>query len=312
LLVCAGAAIAQEQYPTRPIEVVTQYPPGGIADTSFRAIEPFLSKRLGVPLVIINKSGAGGSIATEYVKRARADGYTVLNGANTPMTTARAMNPNLPYAISDFVSLGLYSVDPNIVISSRAAPWTNFAEFLVYAKAHPGELSYGDGGLGGGGFFTIEIIKQARGLDIQPVHYRGTGMLKTEMLGGHIPLGSGGVGALGSLVAANQARGLAITSERRLADLPQVPTLFELGIPDAAVSPSMALFVPLGTPPDVIMLLSTALADVMRNPDALAALEKSRMIPEYQDGPTTMRMYEAEYEQARKIVEKLHLNTEKR
>lgn len=312
LMACGRPAIAQERYPARPIEVVTQYPPGGIADTSFRAIEPFLSKRLGVPLVIINKSGAGGAIATEYVKRARPDGYTILNGANTPLTTARAMNPNLPYAISDFVGIGLYSVDPNIVISNRTAPWTNFAEFVQYAKAHPGELSYGDGGLGGGGFFTMEIIKQARGLDIQPIHYRGTGMLKTEMLGGHILLGSGGLGALGSLVAANQASGLAITTQRRVGDLPQVPTLVELGIPDAAVSPSMALFVPAGTRPDVIMILSTALADVMRNPDAPAALERSRMIPDYQDGPTTMRMYEAEYEQARKIVEKLQLTPEQR
>ena len=99
---------------------------------------------------------------------------------------------------------------------------------------------------------------------------------------------------------------------RRVGDLPQVPTLVELGIPDAAVSPSMALFVPAGTRPDVIMILSTALADVMRNPDAPAALERSRMIPDYQDGPTTMRMYEAEYEQARKIVEKLQLTPEQR
>jgi tripartite-type tricarboxylate transporter receptor subunit TctC len=301
------AGSAQEQYPLRPIEVVTQYPPGGIADTSFRAIEPFLSKRLGVPLVVINKSGAGGSIATEYAKRAKADGYTILNGANTPLTTARATNKKLTYSISDFIALGLYSVDPTILVSRRDAPWKNFDEFIAYARARSGELSYGDGGLGGGGFFTMEIIKQARGLDVQAVHYRGSGILKTEILGGHIPLASGGVGALGSLVEDGQAIGLATTAQRRLPGLPDVPTLSELGIPEAAISPSMALFVPRDTPEHVVTILSNALADVMRDPNALAALKSSGMVPEYQDGLTTARLYQAEYEQSKKIAEKLNL-----
>jgi tripartite-type tricarboxylate transporter receptor subunit TctC len=310
-VLCALPASAQDKYPSRPIEIVTQYPPGGIADTSFRAIEPFLSRRLGVPLVVINKSGAGGSIATDYVKRARPDGYTILNGANTPLTTARAMNPKIDYSISDFSALGLYSVDPNIVVSSRQDNrWHNFEGFIAYTKAHPGELSYGDGGLGGGGFFTMEIIKQAQGLKIEAVHYRGSAVLKTEILGGHIPLASGGVGALGPLVAGNQAVGLATTAKRRLRDLPDVPTLFELDIPDAAVSPSMALFAPRNTPPEITSILSSALADVMKQPDTLEALERSGMIPEYQDGPTTSSMYEEEYKQSRKIVEKLNLTTD--
>lgn len=221
------------------------------------------------------------------------------------------MNAKIDYSISDFIALGLYSIDPLIIVSSRQdARWNNFESFVAYAKAHPGELSYGDGGLGGGGFFAMEIVKQARGLEIQAIHYRGSAILKTEILGGHIPLASGGVGALGPIVSAGQAVGLATTATRRLHDLPQVPTLIELGIPDAAVSPSMALFVPRNAPQDVVMTLSSALADVMRSSDALQALEKSGMIPEYQDGPATAHMYEAEYQQARKIVETLNLAAE--
>ncbi len=305
--VLPATATAQEKYPTRSIEVVTQYPPGGIADTSIRAIQPFLSKRLGVTLVIVNKPGAGGIIATEYVKHAAADGYTVLNGADTPFTTARATNSKIPYSISDFVALGLYAVDPTVIISRANSPWKNFAELVRYAKANPGKLNYGDGGLGGGGFFTMEIVKQARDLTIQSVHFKGSAPLATQVLGGHIDLASGGRGALAPLVTGGLAIGLATTANERLPEMPDVPTLSELGIPDAAISPSMALFVPKATPANIIKTLSEALADVMRDPQAIAALKRAGIVPEYHDGATTTRMYEAEFANSRKIAEQLNL-----
>lgn len=308
MMVCAAAvARADASFPAHSIEVVTQYPPGGIADTSFRAIQPFLSKELGVPLVVLNKAGAGGIIATEYVKHSAPDGYTILNGANTPFTTARAVNNQITYSISDFAALGFYAIDPTVVISGKGVPWKTFDQFVSYAKSHPGKLNYGDGGLGGGGFFTMEIIKRAKGLRIEAIHYKGSGALKTEILGGHIQLASGGRGALASLVSSGYALGLATTANARLPEIPDVPTLKELGIPDAAISPSMALFVVKGTPDGVVKKLSVALAKVMTNPKALAALRRSGMIPEYHDGPTTAQMYEAEYQRVRKIAQSLNL-----
>ena len=305
LLSAALTAVAQEKFPSRPLEVITQYPPGGIADTSFRAIQPFLAKELGISLVASNKPGAGGSIASEYVKRSRPDGYTLLNGANTPFTTARATNPKLTFTSADFIPIGMYSLDPSVIVSRRDARWKNLKEFIAYVKANPGKVSFGDGGIGGGGHFTMETLKQAHGLDMQAVHFQGSGPLKTALLGGHIDVVCGGIGGFVPQIQSGELIGLATTSEKRNPKVPGVPTLHEEGIPEAAFSPSMGLYVPAGTPDNVVAVLSDALARVMRTPEALAALENAGMLPIYQPGPATAKVLEAEYKWASAIADRL-------
>jgi tripartite-type tricarboxylate transporter receptor subunit TctC len=307
VLLSVGIEGAQAQaYPSRPIEVINQYPPGGIADNSLRAIQNLMMKELGATLVPVTKAGAGGAIATDFVKKAPPDGYTVLNGANPPMTTARALNPNITYKISDFIVIGRYSLDPSVIVSKRNAPWKNFDEFIAYAKANPGKLSYGNGGMGGAGHFQTEMLKQQYGLSMEPIHYQGSGAVKAAILGGHVDVVVGNFSSFASnLPPSGDLLGLVSSASRRHATVPDMPLLSEKGAGNAALSSYMMLLVPAGTPQPVVATLSKALAAVMRNPEAAAALERVGMVVDYADGPSATRALEDEYARATAIAGKI-------
>ncbi len=293
---------AQDKYPARPIEVVNQYPPGGAADTSFRAIQPYLMRELGVPLVVVTKAGAGGEIGANYVKVAAPDGYTVLNAGNASLTTARATNPDITYKISDFVVIGRYSIDPSIIVAKRGASWKTLDQFIAYAKANPGKVTYGNGGSGGAGHIMTEIFRHALGISMEAVPFKGSGPLKTAILGGHIDLATGNFSTFLSSVEAGQVIPLVTSLPRRYPGLPDVPTLAEAGVPQAALDTYMSLMVPNGTPAPIIARLSAALERVMNNPEAIGQLEKVKLVPGYLDGPATVQVLEKEYEKAMDTV----------
>lgn len=304
--VVAAPAVAQDPYPARTIEFITPYPPGGISDNSFRAIEPFLVKELGGSLVNINKVGAGGQVAAEYVARAPADGYTILNGANPIFTSARAMRgEELSVKPEDFIAIGTYTLDPTILVVSKDAPFKTMDELVAYAKDHPGELSAGDGGIGGAGHFTMEALKLTNDVDITIAHFQGAAALKPQVLGGHVSMVLAGTSTFLPLIESGDLIPIAITSKHP--DLPDVPTVAELNAPDAAFHPTQAFYVAKGTPQPIVDTLAAALSSVMKNPDAQAAVRKAGLLAQYADGAATDAANQEGYERSLKIVTTLGL-----
>ena len=307
IVVASGDAHADDKFPSRPVEIVVAYPPGGIADTSVRIIQPGLAKALGASVAIVNKPGASGAIATEHVKRSRPDGYTVLAPTNAPFTTTIVTMKNVGYRLADFATIGGFATDPTVIVSKSSNPWRTLDELVAHAKKNPGTLNYGTGGAAGIGFFAMEMVKEAYGVDMVAVHFQGSGPLKNALLGGHVPLATGNFLSFAPLIKSGDAIPLVLTSSARHRDAPSTPTLQEKGFAGFSIDVSNGLFVPRETPAPVVEALSRALATTMRDPAIVAALEKAGLVARYQDGAAYTRALEAEVERLKAVADRLKL-----
>ncbi len=157
---------AQVLYPTRPIEFVIPFAPGGPTDTAIRIVQPQLSANLGVPLVLVNKAGGGGALGMDAVAKAKPDGYTLAATVRSTVTILPATQPDITYKISDFAVVGSYVVDSQVILVKAGAPWKTLEDLIDHAKKNPGKLSYGSAGLGTNSFFTMELLKLTYGLDM--------------------------------------------------------------------------------------------------------------------------------------------------
>src|SRR2546425_11233456 len=155
LLGASGPARAQALYPTRPIECVIPFAPGGPTDTAIRIIQPQLSANLGVPLVLVNKAGGGGALGMDAVAKAKPDGYALAATVRSTVTILPATQPDVTYKLSDFAVIGAYAVDSQVVLVKSGSPWKTLEELVEFAKKNPGKLSYGTAGLGTNSFFTM-------------------------------------------------------------------------------------------------------------------------------------------------------------
>ncbi|MEM2958574.1 MAG: tripartite tricarboxylate transporter substrate binding protein [Candidatus Jordarchaeaceae archaeon] len=295
----------EEKYPSRQIELIVNFPPGGPLDTSTRIIHPHLQKVLGVPLIITTKGGAAGALGADFVAKAKPDGYTVLATANSAMTIAPNVNPQITYKYTDFAPICTFSADPGVITSKAGAPWKNLEELVVYAKKNPGKLNYGSPGMGTVAFFAMEIFKLSYGLDIVPVHFQGTGPVKNAILGGHVDLASSGFGSLAPLIKDGSIIPLVTTAQKRIVDFPEVPTMAEKGFPEASLNIWCGLFVPKNCPKIVVERLGQAMDKVMKDPNVINQLNKAGMTPDYRDSRATFSLVEQEFATVKKLVEKM-------
>src|SRR5438876_3850997 len=189
-LVGVAPSGAQVLYPTRPIEFVIPFAPGGPTDTAIRIIQPQLSANLGVPLVLVNKAGGGGALGMDAVAKAKPDGYTLAATVRSTVTILPATQPDITYKISDFAVVGSYVVDSQVILVKAGAPWKTLEDLIDHAKKNPGKLSYGSAGLGTNSFFTMELLKLTYGLDMTHVPFGGSGPVKNALLGGHVQVGA--------------------------------------------------------------------------------------------------------------------------
>jgi len=190
VLVGSAPADAQTPYPTRPIECVIPFAPGGPTDTAIRIIQPQLSANLGVPLVLVNKAGGGGALGMDAVAKAKPDGYTLAATVRSTVTILPATQPDVTYKLSDFAIVGAFAVDSQVVLVKAGSPWKTLEELVEFAKKNPGKLSYGTAGLGTNSFFTMELLKLTYGLDMTHVPFGGSGPVKNAVLGGHVQVGA--------------------------------------------------------------------------------------------------------------------------
>lgn len=294
-----------QQYPAREIEFVVSFPAGGPADTAARIIGPKMSSILGVPVVVVNKTGGGGATGADYAAKAKPDGYVVYASTNSVLTISPWILKNLPYKTTDFAPIGAYASDFGAITVKAGGPVKTLDEFVEYAKKNQGKLSYGSAGLGTVSFFTMEMFKLAYGLDIAHVPFQGTGPVKNAILGGHVTLATSGFGSLAPLIRSGDIIPLVTTSPKRLAAFPNVPTMAEKGFPDASLNIWVGLYVPKATPKPVVDVLVKALAQAAKDPGVVSAIDKAGMYVDYLEPAETWKRIETETEAVRKVVERV-------
>jgi tripartite-type tricarboxylate transporter receptor subunit TctC len=305
-LVLLGANWASAQsYPTRQVEFIVPFPPGGPNDTAARIIQPQMSANLGAQLVIVNKGGGGGALGADYVMKARPDGYTLYFTTNTTLTILPAMQPDVSHRLADFVTVGSTMTDFGSITTRPGNPWKTLEEVVDYARKNPGNLSYASAGVGTLSSLAMEIFKMSYRLDIAHVPFQGIGPIKNAILGGHVQLASSGLSSMGPLIRSGDLIALVTTAPKRLMAYPNVPTMAENGFPEGTLNLWVLLAAPAKTPKAVVDKLSMALEKTMTDPTVIAAVEKAGMAVDYHGPEETRRMLEQEHEVVKKVVQKL-------
>lgn len=289
---CAAAAQAQtaptgtaQAFPNRPVTLIVPVPPGGILDYVARLVAPPLSRALGQPVVVENKSGASGNIAATYVARAKPDGYTMLVGysmfhvGNPTMFTQLQWDP-----LRDFSSVAMLAVSPHLVAVHPSLPVKTLQELVVYARANPGKVNYGTPGNGSVPHVGVELFKQMTKANFTQVPYKGSGPMMLDVISGSVQMTVATPPSVMSHIQAGKLRGLAIAAKTRSPLLPDVPTAAEAGYPGFELEAWVALFAPTGTPPEAIKRVTDALRQVLdaediRKTAANSGIEARYMTP---------------------------------
>jgi tripartite-type tricarboxylate transporter receptor subunit TctC len=275
LLVMLGMTIANAQtdWPTKAITIVVPYAPGGFSDTRFRLLGRKLSEKLGQPVILDNKAGAGGVLGTALVAKAAPDGYTIGVGSFAPLAINPELMKKLPYDVAtDLAPIILIENSPLILSVAKNLPVKNLTELIALAKKEPNKLTYGSSGLGGAHHLSAEMLKAAAQIDIVHVPYKGGAPAATDLMAGHLSMMFElGYAALPS-IKAGSVKPIAVTSAKRLAALPDVPTMAEAGLPDYISYNWQGVIVPAKTPQAIITKLNRVLNEILRDPDVAKAI----------------------------------------
>jgi tripartite-type tricarboxylate transporter receptor subunit TctC len=275
LAIGLGANLARAQpYPDRLIKIVVPYPPGGPADVAARLVAQPMSSRLGQSVIVENQPGAGGRTGAKAVAQATPDGYTLQLGGTNPNAIAQSLFRNLTFEpVKDFSAVALIGFDTNALVVNPAVPAKTLAELVQYAKANPGKLSSG-ATVGIGPHISLELFRVRSGADIPFIPYKGAAPAVADLLGGQIQIGMTSKAVLLPLIREGRLRALAVTSEVRWPELPDVPTLRESGFQGIPAYLWLGLLAPAHTPAAVIDKLNAAVNDGLKSPELQASIAK--------------------------------------
>jgi tripartite-type tricarboxylate transporter receptor subunit TctC len=267
----AGTAAAQGSYPDRPIRLIVPFPPGGTSDVVGRIFAEALGKQIGQTVVVENRGGAGGTVGTRAVASAPADGYTLLLGTSSTNGTNSAVYKNLPYdAVKDFTPVTQIIRVPGVIVVNKDFPAKDYASFVALIKGAPGKYSYASSGNGGATHMAMEYYKSLSGLDIMHVPYRGTGPALNDVIAGQVPILWDTAASSMAHIQSGSLRPIVVAAKTRLAQLPDVPTFAEAGLPDYDAEMWNGLLAPAGLPADVLAKLSDASRKALAAPDVQA------------------------------------------
>jgi tripartite-type tricarboxylate transporter receptor subunit TctC len=278
LLLCLGvaAASAQSAYPSKPIRLVVPFTPGGSTDILARAIGNELTQSLGQAIIIDNVPGAGGSIGADRVAKANADGYTLLMGHIGTLAVNPSLYPKLPYdPVKDFAPVAWVARVPNILVINPAMPAADFKAFMALVKSKPGHYNYGSGGNGSAAHITTEYLKLQGKISLLHIPYRGTAPSVTDLLAGQIQVMFTGAPTLLPSIKSGKLRALAVSSPKRLEQLPDVPTVAESGLAGLKgfeADQWYGVVAPKGTLPAIIKKLNEAINAALNNPEVKSRL----------------------------------------
>jgi tripartite-type tricarboxylate transporter receptor subunit TctC len=277
-LLFAAPALAQKDYPSRPLRIILGFPPASSNDILARFLAQKLSERYGQQVIVDNRPGANGIIGTEIVARANPDGHTMLL-----MTTTFTMNAalyKLPFDPNTaFIPVNLIGTGPLALVSSLAFPPKNVRELVELAKAKPGTLTYGTAGNGGINHFATEVFARAAGIKLIHVPYKGGAPALTDVIAGQINFMFGTLPLTVRQIQAGKIRGYAVSAGKRTPLLPDVPTLAEAGVPGAEVATWWGIAVPAGTPEAIVTKLNADIGAIVTQPESAQRLENEGAEP---------------------------------
>jgi len=263
LTVHVTGPVRADDFPSRPLRVIVPFSPGGAVDGPMRLIAQHLSQRLGQPVVVENKPGAGATIGTDVVAKAAPDGYTLLLASQTNAISA-TLYSNLPFdPIEDFTPVALIGREPGVVVVNPAVPVTSLQQLIAYVKERPGQIDYASSGNGSGQHLFAALLASRTGMKMNHVPYRGSGQATTDLLGGVVAMSIPGTAGMVGHIKAGKLRALAVTGAARSPQLPDVPTVMEAGVPDYEAYVWMGLLAPKGTPAAIVERLNREVLAVL-------------------------------------------------
>jgi tripartite-type tricarboxylate transporter receptor subunit TctC len=267
-LVAAATRASADDYPSHPITLVVPFPPGGNTNIMARIVADKMSEALGQQIVIDNRGGAGGTVATRQVARtAPHDGYTILLSYTGTLATGPSLYPNVGYdPRADFAPIGLISVTPTILVVHPSFPATTLEQLIAEAKAKPATIDYGSAGIGTVGHIAGELLQTLTGIKLVHIPYKGTGPALTDLLGGHVSMMFTPIPAAIGHVRSGALRALAVTAAKRSELAPEIPTAAEAGLPELEAELRFGMVAPAGTPRPIIERLNKELNAVLASP----------------------------------------------
>jgi tripartite-type tricarboxylate transporter receptor subunit TctC len=261
-------ALAQSNYPNKPIRLVVPFPPGGGTDILARVIGQKLSESLGQAVVVDNKPGAGGNIGVDAVAKSQPDGYTMVIGQTSNLAVNPTLYPKLPYdPIKDLAPISLVASAPLVMVVAAGSPLKSLDDVITAAKAKPGDVTFASPGSGTVAHLSGELLQQAANVKFQHIPYKGAAQALTDLMGGQVQLYMSSVPTALSQIKGGRIRPLVVTSTKRLADLPDVPTVAESGFKDFETSTWFGLLVRAGTPQTIISKLNSEVNRVLQMPE---------------------------------------------
>ncbi|MGK6309815.1 Bug family tripartite tricarboxylate transporter substrate binding protein [Variovorax sp. DT-64] len=281
-----------DAFPDRPITLVIPFPPGGPTDAMARTLAAEMKDRLGQPMVVENRAGAGGNIGAEYVARAAPDGQTLLFGTSGPLAINASLYRKINYdpskSFSPVIQVGHL---PNILVVNPSVPANNVKELIAYAKANPGKLSYASSGNGASSHLAGVLFNASAGVDLQHIPYKGTGPALNDLLGGQVSMSFTDVLTALPYVKAGKLRALGVTTTERSQALPDVPTVAEQGVPGYDVSVFFGIVAPAGTPPERIARLNAAFVETLGTPKVKQLFASQGLEPAPSSKPEQLRRF---------------------
>jgi tripartite-type tricarboxylate transporter receptor subunit TctC len=265
LAALAAVPAAAQPYPSRPVKIIVPTPAGGPVDVMARLLANALPPVLGQNVIVENRAGAGNTLGSKVAAAADPDGYTLLVSAASGLIMSPMVYKSAGYDENSFAPIALVAETPQVLVAYPAAPFGSVAELVAYAKANPGKLNYSTGGAGTLPHLTAELFKQLAGIDIVHVPYKGGGPALTDVVAGQIPITFDTVGTSVQFIRDGRLKALAVSNPTRLADLPDVPTMPDLGYRAINTGAWVAVLAPLGTLPAIIARLNQATNDALKS-----------------------------------------------
>ena len=268
-----GDAWAQA-YPSKPVRLVIGFAPGGAADTVARALGEYLGRNLGQPIVIENRAGAGSSIAAENVARSAPDGYSLLIASPASISVNPALNPKLTYKASDLLPVTKVTTSPLVIVVNPATGITSVKDLIATAKKNPGKLNYATSGVGSAPHFGAAFFSQVAGVEMVHVPFKGGSPAIVSVVAGDVQLSFATPPSVLPMLKAGRLRALAVTDRDRSTLMPEIPGMTEAGLPEYSIAFWYGLFVPAGTPPEIVKKLFDATTAAAQRPEVKATLAR--------------------------------------
>lgn len=304
------AVQAQPAWPSKPVRWVVAYPAGGGSDFLARQLAPQLGKQLGQTFVIENRPGAAGIIGTDAAAKSAPDGYTIATGDNGAMVFNSEMYKKLPYSPSDLAPVGFMARFPLILVVNPNAGFSSAKQWLDEVKKNPGKYSYASPGIGSPHHLAMELVKERSGSFIVHVPYRGTAFSTQDLIAGMVPMGILDTAAGLPHIRSGKLKALAVLSPKRIATLPDVPTMQEIGLKGVDVAAWQGLFVPKGTPASIVQRLGAEMNKAITTPEVKAKLEDFGLEVAPSDAASLAKFIEQEQRSWHALIKERKLSAE--